>query len=333
MRRSSMLEDPLDRIVKNVIHETLPKSIRLRVSVAQSNPSGLDSDAPASITIEQTYAETSRGERVFDERRLVANQPVSHSASFCDGEKCANLVFSGKKGDSQKMASISHGFMYETRNGFRDGPEPLRFYHVGLIPLHEALSGAERMGEERVIERICDNFHFRDVGPAGRKQSLVYSLDRETSVPLKIVAYANPDRIREGSPNWSWQATSLDKISGRHYPLRSTYASSQRSKADPGRPTSEPDVKQTIRVEEIEFDAAIPKTTFWPTFQPGVAVADTVSKHKFRVPGGESPRKEEASVGTPIRVAPESGSWLPGAGLALSIAVLAVAAILWRSSR
>ena len=184
-----------------------------------------------------------------------------------------------------------------------------------------------------MIQRTCNNFLFKNVGPHGREQSLVYSLDEATSVPLKIAAYSSPDRLRDQMPNWVWEATTLDRVSDRHFPLNSSYASFRVAKTETGQWTSQPGLKQIIRVEEITFDAAILHTAFWPTIQPGTRVLDAIAKRKYQVPGGAATTQESAGTGTPIRVAPESGSWLPGAGVVLSIAALAIAAVLWRRSR
>ena len=222
--------------------------------------------------------------------------------------------------------------MNEVQFGYRDAPVPFRFYHVGMIPLHEALVDAEPLGQEKVIGRTCNNFHFKEVGPSNAKQSLVYSLDEATSLPLKIGAYASPDRIRSGAPSWVWEATTLDEVSGRHYPLASKYSTFRVTQAKDGRCISEPALSKVITVKEITFDAAIAKATFWPTIEPGVNVWDSIAKRQYRAPGAVGSTREAVSVGQLIRVAPQSGWWLPGVGIALSLAVLG-AAILWKCAR
>ncbi len=161
------------------------------------------------------------------------------------------------------------------------------------------------------------------------KQSLVYCLDQETCAPLKVAAYSGAEQVRDKTPNWVWEATSLDNVSGRHFVRSSKYASFRVTKLETGRWASEPDLTQTIRVEEISFDSAVPRATFWPAIQPGVLVLDAIAKRRYQTPGGAPPAPEAASSGSPVRVAPKSGSWLPGVGVFLSLAVLGTAALLW----
>jgi len=234
--------------------------------------------------------------------------------------------------ERQQIVSIGHDFMSESRFGFRDAPPPFRYYHVGLVPLHEALTNAERTGRERVIDRTCDNFHFKEVGPPGMQQSLVYSLDEATSVPLKVAAFSGPAQVRDQMPNWVWEATTLDKVSNRNFARSSKYSSFKVTKSGTGDSVSEPALSQTILVTEISFDTSIPHADFWPTFQPRVHVLDSIAKRAYGTPGGATSTQAAARVGAPIRVASDQGSWLPGVGVALSLATLAVAAVLWRRS-
>lgn len=324
-----MPDDWLSRMVEKVVRETMPRTVRMRVSISQSARQLAGAEGSSPLSLEQTYFETDRGERFFDERILVPRQPVSHNSSYCDGRKCANVTFSAEDPEKQHLVTIDHDFKSESTFGFRDAPPPFRFYHVGLVPLHEALEKAERTGRELVIERTCDDFLFKEVGPPGMKQSLVYSLDEETCVPLKIAAYSGPEQIRDNMPNWVLEATSLDDVSGRHFARSSKYASFRVTKSEDGVWVAEPDLTRTIHVDEIRFDAAIPKAAFWPEIQPGVFVLDAVAKRKYQTPGGAPPTRETASVGAPIRVAAESSSWLPVAGVVLSLAVLGAAAVLW----
>jgi hypothetical protein len=328
-----MSDDTMNRIIENVVRETVPRTIRLQVSISQSKRQIATTDGSSSLTLEETYLETDRGERYFDRRLILPDGSVSHKSSFCDGKRCANIEFSKLEPERQSDVGISHDFMTESRYGFRDAPPPFRYYHVGLSPLHEALTGAERLGRVQVIERSCENFHFTAVGSGDRRQSLVYSLDETTSVPLKIAAFSGPEQIRDQVPNWVWEATTLDNVSGRHFATTSKYSSFRVKKADTGQWVSEPDLSQTILVNEIIFDTSIPHTEFWPNFQPGVRAFDSIAKRHYVTPGAAPSTQETAKVVNPIRVAPDQGSWLPGVGVALSLAGLAAAFVLWRRSR
>lgn len=246
-----MPDDSLNRIIENVARETIPRSVRMRVAISQSKRQIETRGGSSGLELDQTYLETDRGERCFDERVIIPNEPISHKCSYCDGKRCANIIFSPQEPDRQSVVTIGHGFMNEPVFGFIDAPPPYRFYHVGLIPLHEAMATAERMGREQVAQRACDLFHFRDVGPPNMKQSLVYALDEETSVPLRIAAYSNPDRVRDRMPNWVWEATTLDRVADRHFPLNSTYASFYLSKSDKGQWVSKPDLTRSLSLIHI----------------------------------------------------------------------------------
>jgi hypothetical protein len=328
-----MADDRLDRIIDNVVRETVPRTIRLEVSISQSNRQIATSGGSTPLTLEEIYLETDRGDRYFDRKIILPDGSVTRNSSYCDGKRCANIEFSKEDPERQGAVGIGHDFMTESRIGFRDVPPPFRYYHVGLTPLHEALPHADRMGPERVMERSCENFHFKGVGPAGRQQSLVYSLDEETSVPLKIAAFSGPEQLRDQTPNWVWEATTLDPVSGRHFARSSKYASFRVRKDETGLWVAKPDLSQTIHVKEIAFDNPIPHADFWPAFQPGVRVFDSIAKRSYEEPGGPSLAQGTAKVANPIRVAADQGSWLPGIGVALSLAGLAAAFVLWRRSR
>ena len=177
---------------------------------------------------------------------------------------------------------IGHDFKTESRFGFRDSPAPIRYYHVGLVPLHDALAKAERLGHDQVIGRTCDNFHFKEVGPVGKQQSLVYSLDRETSIPLRIAAFSGPEQLESHVPNWVWEAKTLDLVSGRHVARSSTYSSFGVKKTDAGHWVSEPMMSRTIEVNEVTFDSPIAHAAFWPTFQSGAEVMDSIANAVLR---------------------------------------------------
>ncbi len=213
-----MPDDQILQIIEKLLPEANPESISLRVKIDQSAVRSMGSESGPG-TIEQTYIQTADGQRVFEE--WIATH---HKASYCDGEKCADVEFSREEPDRPVTISIDHDFSFDGTFGFRTAPEPFRFYHVGLKPLPEALPAAERLADTEVIGRSCHVFHFPDVGLPGQEQSLVYALDRETAVPLRVVAYANPGRIRDELPSWTWEAKTLDRVGDHHYPLSSLYS-------------------------------------------------------------------------------------------------------------
>lgn len=335
-----MYEEKIARIVERVVHETVPRSIFLRVVINQTPQDTATANGGKPLRIDQNYIETAKGGRFFDVVTTISDARIYRMTSYSDGEKCANLGYKPKEIERPNAAVISHEFMSETRQNFYDAPPPFRYYRVGLTPLAEALPTAERLGDETVIERPCDVFHFPDVKSAGPHQSLVFWLDKTSSVPLKVAAYKDPDHARRaGPPNWVWEALTFDTVNGRHMPLNSKYTGFLVKTSNDGKDTVSPNLSQTIKVEEIAFDTSYPSSTFWPTFPPGLHVIDTVGKRHVTIPGKpeSSSRSESGTVASqtesPIQVdSPGDYSWFVGVGLMLSLALIAMALFIRRRS-
>ena len=136
-----------------------------------------------------------------------------------------------------------------------------------------------------MIGRTCDNFHFKEVGPVGKQQSLVYSLDQQTSIPLRVAAFSGPEQLKNHVPNWVWEAKTLDVVSGRHIVRSSTYSSFGVRKTEAGHWVSDLKMCRMIEVNEVTFDKPIEHAAFWPIFQPGVQVMDSIAKRRTEVPG------------------------------------------------
>ncbi len=181
------------------------------------------------------------------------------------------------------------------------------------------------MPNEQVQGRACDVVRFKAVGPAEIRNDLVYSLDSETGVPLKIVCYASPELRKAGRPVWAWEADKLEPLGGRHVVTESTWSRFVMKDSEPG---DAPKVDYTQRhlVETCEFDGAIATSTFWPAFPPGVRVEDTINHKSYREPGGTT----APVVGNPIRVMDSSGPWWGTAGAVTFLALVFVAILIRR---
>jgi hypothetical protein len=326
--------DGLAQLIESVIRECAPKTVRLRVSVDQPRRAvrALNS---VPYTIEQAYLQGAKGERYYDERAIASGKATMHNASFCDGAKCANIVFNRQNLEKQFAIGVDHTFMDEARTGWISAPLPFRYYYVGFTRLAEALPKAKPRGDAVVMNRPCEVYLFRDEPTSAFKDRVhMYFLDRDTGVPLKVANYINSELLDVGKPSGVWEATSLETVQGRHFPRTSTFEEYVVQKADDGRWKHELDMRQTIRVTELEFDAPIPAESFWPTFQPGVLVLDTVAGKNYTIPGGDSALSKSAAVQAPVRVSSDAGSpWLAGAGILLSLSLLVTAFFLWRRSR
>ena len=334
-RHIFMSGETLTALVGKATFESSFSTLDMKVEVLQSSKRDPRKGALAESRVEQRYVETKAGHRLFDNLGTGKDGWISHYAGYCDGKRCAYVEYDHKVPGKQVAIGISHKFMGEMKHGFLESPEPYRFSHVGLVPLREALPKAERAGSGEVIGRTCEVFHFKAVGTGAKPQLLAYYLDRATAVPLKVVAYDGPDQLRDDSPNWQWEATSLDSVGKHHFPLGSTYTSFVRLKGSGGKAECLPQTFQTIKVTSIKYDAPVAESTFWPVYQPGLEVDDHIAHQTIKVPGGEAQTKKEQHTGTPIEV-PESRSGTTGlvvAGLGLSLAVLLAAFLLWRRAR
>ena len=321
------------QLLEKTAFNCFPPSIRLQVEIVQS-PRKVVEDKLPEATILQEYAATSSGRRFLD--RQSHRGDYANHASLMDLRSCARSLYNRTNLSDQVSITINHIFGNEKRFGYSDAPPPVRYYHVGLTPLLEALPKAERMNDGEVIGRSCDVFHFKSVGEGTHSQSLVYSLDKATGVPLRVAAYRNPDKVRENVPNWVWSAPTLDQVGKRHIPKSSTLSYFMSVKADNGEQVNKLDILQSIRVVNVEYDLALPASTFWPVFQPGVVVTDEIKRTTVTVPGGPAtPKPTVPQTGAAIRVPQSDNSDLMSAafGIALSLGVLAVAMLLWQRSR
>lgn len=326
-----MTIDEIVRIVENLAREGPEKSVSASVHISQPRAMGINRGNSNSGELDLRFNETSNGLRYFEERQTWGDGKTFRDEAFSDGKRCAEVSY--LPGEvRQKQIVIKKTFDFESKFGYRHIPVPFRFiWYAGTVPLRQALLSAEKRPDSTVGDRPCDVFHFRSIGPTQSKQSLVYYLDKSTSAVLRVSAYDNPAHIDADLPNWTWLALATESIQGRHVPMKSTYTgfSYSKGKGDGNRP--EVNIVQTVEVREISFDQPMPRALFWPVYQPGVEVVDTLTNpYKIHtVPGGPPPVVEKGQLLEPVRVAEESGNGSTIAiGLGLSILVLVVTVIL-----
>ncbi len=225
---------------------------------------------------------------------------------------------------------IERGFGFEPRFGFYDAPQPYQWYYVGVTPLVESLADGVPQADREVMGRPCLVFHFKDIG-VRRHQSLVFALDKQTAIPLKVTAYDDAEAITEQRPNWDWEAKSLDVVGGRHFPRLSRNVTYAWTKGKSGEWVSRVTITQEIHVDEIDFDVGIPDAEFWPVFQPGCQILDPhhLAKEVQRPLAARQVPKD------PVRVPEAEGGtlWISVAILAASLSLLALAAVIWRRVR
>ena len=151
---------------------------------------------------------------------------------------------------------------------------------------------------------------------AGSSQDLVYWLDDQSGIPLRVSAFTSKSDFRKDKPSWTWEAVSLDTVDKRLFCMESTHKSS--------------DVEANIHVTSVKFDSSFPPEVFWPEIQKSAMVFDTIENRTI-APKIAKP-ESKIPVTSPIRADEPRSSALPLVAVALGAAVL-VAAILLRIRR
>lgn len=282
-------------------------SIEMRVRTVQTVDDPGAGPHPG-LDIESRYVETASGKRFYDTTSREPNGLVVRRTGYRDGSRCANVTYQSDDPSEQAQIVVSRVFLREADFGYVERPEPLAFYYVGLVPLHEALRGAERLEDSVVLGRPCDRFLFPEVKGGGRAQALVYHLDRATSVPLKVTAHRDRKDLTDRGASWTWEATSLERVAGHNVVMTSKYRSYHFVKNE-GATEQVQDMTNVYTVESVEYDKSYPSKMFWPTFGPGAQVFDVIENKSYRAPGGEPEpdiKPLDPSSGEPIRIGPET---------------------------
>jgi hypothetical protein len=270
-----------------------------------------------------------------DHRVHFSDGGGNHHHAYCDGRRCATVSYDAENWESeQEVIEIGRDFMGEAGIGHTSRPEPLAYFHVGKVPLYEALPRAEHIGEGEQIGRDCDVFRFDRVDWAMQTLDLTYHLDSETAVPLRVEARHSAGSKFEGAPSWRWEAESLDEVGSFHLPLNSKLVSYRPS-------TGAKSLELGITVEDVRFDQPHARSTFWPTYQPGVVVYNSIDGTTTETPGPEKDETPAVSPGevagrvvaaAPIRADPP-GNWGAAAStglVGLGVVMAIVALVAWR---
>jgi hypothetical protein len=327
------VEKSTDAIIAQIADEMLaPESIELTLTERSQYLVEIKGRKPDAGIARDRFIATARGQKLYEGRTLSPGPEQTVWQEYSDGTRCASVTHDrSPDGEHQKSITISNDFMREESGGYVMRPEPIRFHYVGLTPLYEAIPGAERTGRSRVAERDCNVFLFRAVPGARSSQDLVYHLDDQTSVPLKVEAFANEARRRADKPSWTWEALTLDEVQGFHVPFKSKRRGYIVSDESPSREKSITD----YAIDSVRFNQSFPASTFWPTLEEGVFINDLIEKTSYyNTPDKEAPKSEATIVvdRPAASPAPTSGASYVGAGVVLATAVLA-AAIFWKVRR
>lgn len=321
-----MMDSPAELAAKKLAWEVESRSsVDLHVTTTIRNHQTGEEKNSAFNTIHEHYIETAAGQRFCAFRGLLDGKVTTRFEHFGDGKKFADVNFNPKNPDEQQAVIIKRQYFMEDRSDHKDVPQPLLYLYVGRTPLHEALPKAQYLGTEKVIGRDCDVFLFPKVRWAV-VQDQVFSLDRETAIPLKVEAFRDLAARERHEPLSDWTAKSLDKIGGHNVPLKSATV----TRAKDGTPSMSWD----HAVDSITFGKDYPVSTFWPTIQPGVTVFDGLTAKTSTAPGKKAQPEDTASALSTQAVPPEN--WTANASkvsLGLGCAVLVVGLLLWWQRR
>lgn len=296
--------------------------VRIRVGLENEQP---EPNEYASAEMEYHYIETAVGERLYEERHLPGAGPERFWASYADGRRFADASFAPGAGRKLNQVTIKPNFGNETPSDNLLRPWPIQSWAVGRIPLHKALAGATALGTGRHLGRDCELYLLTKARVARADVSLVYWLDRETAVPIRLDLYADESAREAGRPISTWAAESLDEVDGRHVPLRSVMTQFQPNAGPPPVPR----LAQQLTIESIRFDGDYPATTFWPTMEPGTKVVNTITKQFTTIPGGP----EQAGSTLEARPTRDWTPWITGGCVALGVVLVVAAIVTWFKRR
>jgi hypothetical protein len=328
------MEKTIDTIAVQIAREThAADSIEISITLRQELLVVIGSKPPRTKVIRENFIATARGQKFY--RRSIESGGSEQTiwAGYSDGNRCASVEYSRPPHEKeQKTITITKTFMDEQLTGYTTRPEPIRFHYVGLIPLYEAITTAERAGRSLTAGRASNVFIFRAVPGTKSTQDLVYHLDDQTSVPIKVEAFANESRRVADKPSWVWEALTLDEVQGFHVPLRSRY------KSFIVRDTSASQEKmiEDYTINTVQFNENHPASKFWPVQDNGVFINDLIAKKfYYNTPDKKAPPSEPIATVGQLLVAEQPTDMTPyfsGAGVALATVALA-AAVYWKVRR
>ncbi len=250
-----------------------------------------------------------------------------YDGAICNGTQCWNLSY--KEGGELESVIISKSIIREQQSGRSLAPWPLKALYVGLKPLDEVIRDAKQVGETEVIGRPCDVYRFLSVPTERASIDVFYTLDRETSVPLRL-EFLQPgdDPARPSGAHGIWEAKSLDTVGEHHMPLTSTSVS-YRAPDESG--NAKRNYQQTITVESLEYDQPIEASLFQPQFEPGVTIIDMIHGTTQSPPTPETePITAIPTTANAAAMPPTPWShYAPLAGIGFGLCVLAVGFLLW----
>ncbi|MGE3822114.1 MAG: hypothetical protein AB7I30_22090 [Isosphaeraceae bacterium] len=258
----------------------------------------------------ETYREAGPQRRWYSDVELGEDGTPPESVGFgcLKGDLSATVSPASPSRGLPRSITLGRDFLGEKARGFSIKPKFLMFRDVGLTPLHEAILRATRAGTDTVCGRSCTVYHFPGVAGARSTQTLVYALDDETAVPLRVTAYRDAEAIERGRPNWEWVTLELGSVGDLSYAKESRHTSYT---FEEGRLV--PRIVETHVVERVELDKSFKETDFWPVFRPGDYVDDLIARKDYHIgPNGKPlvrpPQATATAVQDPVQAIESEGA-------------------------
>ncbi|MFO0958892.1 MAG: hypothetical protein U0800_15930 [Isosphaeraceae bacterium] len=267
------------------------------------------------------YVETAAGLRLSEEELQLADSNTgSINRYYCDGKRCSHLYRKREQAPDEGQVRINRFFGNE-ETGHSHRPEPFQSFYFGLRSLDKAIREAESLGEGVHASRPCDLFLLRKETDGG---SVVYFLDRETSVPLKVVHYATEADRQADRVLFEWSGKAIERREG--YPIVPA--------SELVHYRHEPNGSRVVlyhchyNVEDFRLNQPQDPAQFWPVITPKMNVLDMVNRKAHFPKRSETSKQITQDAGS--RLIPEERSIPQGAiFVGLGFAMIAVAGWLW----
>ncbi len=314
-----MDDKPLAAVIADLTHETAGwGSIGARFALEQIVYAAVGPTPAGTITHgREDYMATRHGERKYAQYTEVEGRDVCVLFGYDVTTRCASVRYAKPPFETRQTSiTISKAFLDEAVTGSNAIPAPLPYY-VGLVPIHQAITTAERLGPSQVAGRDCFRFYFSKVGNPAATEDRVYHLDALTSFPLKVETFLDRAHFDAASPFSVWEAEAIGEAQGFHFAVDSrftTFAPGAQGKLIP-------QLINKYHAASIQFNNAIPGSAFWPRADAGVFYDDTITgKSGYNTIDGKAPT---ATAAAPPAILPWP-PWITTGGITLGLALLVV---------
>jgi hypothetical protein len=251
------------------------------------------------------YVETRAGLRHYEIREGASASRGVTLTVYCNDGKRSTMTherLDPKSVAPHREVRVTSSFGMEEAIAGTMRPPALGYLYVDKEYLYKALERARPQGESQVGGFRCLAFEFPDILWAKLRQTIVYSIDVERGIPIRVESFEVADRTRR---QWVWEVKELTTVDGHSFPARMIMIHYTRGKD--GSPIIE-ESRFRNELVSIAFNKTYPATLFQPTLLPGTRVRDDLAKKDYLIPGGDSKATTESPV-TPVVLAIEPSGW------------------------